>query len=128
MAKVGDKYILHSANGKDYNIEIINVSYYRPPDMKYAIDIIDENGYSGDWIFCDDDFLINTCEKIGEKMETVEDIRKIIIEALTDKPILGKNYIDWHTENPGECGVTIIKQNQEFDIIIRNKNQNRRKE
>lgn len=65
MAKVGDKYILHSTNGKDYNIEIINVSDFRPPDVKYAIDVIDENGCycNDDVLFCDDDFLINTCEK-----------------------------------------------------------------
>lgn len=65
MAKAGDKYILHSANGKDYNIEIINVSDYRPPEMKYAINITGENDYtSADVLFCDDDFLNSTCEKV----------------------------------------------------------------
>ena len=68
MVEVGDKYILHSTNGKNYNIKIINVSDFRPPDMKYAIDIIDENGFYcyDDVLFCDDDFLINKCIKDEE--------------------------------------------------------------
>ena len=64
--KVGDKYIFHSVNGKNYNIKIINISDYRPPDMKYAIDISsDENDYysNAGVLFCDDDFLTNKCIK-----------------------------------------------------------------
>lgn len=63
MAKVGDKYILHSENGMDYNIEIINVNNFREPSMKYGADIYDQNGtYAGDVVFFDDAFL-NKCEK-----------------------------------------------------------------
>lgn len=53
-------------------------------------------------------------------MKAVEDIRKQIIEAFFNNPKLGENYIDWHTENSGECGVTIMfkNSNEEFDIII----------
>ena len=53
-------------------------------------------------------------------MKTAEDIRKEIVEGLFNKPILGENYIDWHTDD-GECGLTIIfkNANEEFDIIIR---------
>lgn len=29
MAKVGDKYILHSANGMNYDIEVVNVNDFR---------------------------------------------------------------------------------------------------
>jgi hypothetical protein len=55
-----------------------------------------------------------------EIMRTAEDIRKEIVEGLFNKPILGENYIDWHTDD-GECGLTIIFKNakEEFDIIIR---------
>lgn len=56
-------------------------------------------------------------------MGGVEDVRKQIVESLFNEPALGENYIDWHTENPGECGVTIMykNQNKQFDIIIRQK-------
>ena len=56
-------------------------------------------------------------------MQTVENLRKEIVEGLFNNPELGKHYIDWHTENYGECGVTIMypNQNQQFDIIIRSK-------
>ena len=48
-------------------------------------------------------------------------IRKQIVEAFFNHPILCGNYIDWHTNNPGECGVTIKfkSTNQQFDIIIK---------
>lgn len=62
MAKVGDKYILHSSNGMDYSIEIINVSNFRPPEEKYGIDVYDGNGvYAGDVMFIGDEFL-NRCD------------------------------------------------------------------
>ena len=65
MVKVGDKFILHSVNGMDYSIEVINVSDYREPSMKYGIDMYDGNGtYVGDVIFVDDSFL-NQCEKVS---------------------------------------------------------------
>ena len=64
MAKVGDKYILHSENGMNYSIEVINVNDFREPSAKYGIDMYDGNGtYAGDVLFVDDAFL-NQCEKI----------------------------------------------------------------
>ena len=59
-------------------------------------------------------------------MRTAEDIRKNIAEAFFNNPILGKHYVDWHTEN-GECGLTLIfkSTNEEFDITIRKKIYNR---
>ena len=64
MAKVGDKYILHSSNGMDYDIEVINVNDFREPSMKYGIDVYDSNGvYAGDVLFVDDVFL-DKCEKV----------------------------------------------------------------
>ena len=64
MAKVGDKYILHSSNGMDYSIEVINVNNFREPSAKYGIDMYDGNGtYAGDVLFVDDEFL-NQCEKV----------------------------------------------------------------
>ena len=52
-------------------------------------------------------------------MRTVEDIRRDIVEAFFNNPILGKHYIDWHTED-GECGLTLMfkNANEEFDVII----------
>lgn len=66
MAKVGDKYILHSSNGMDYDIEIVNVSDYREPDMKYGVDVYDKNRiYVGDVMFVGENFL-NKCEKVSK--------------------------------------------------------------
>jgi hypothetical protein len=58
-------------------------------------------------------------------MQTTEDIRKNIIEGIFNHPELGKNYIDYNTED-GKCGLTIIfkNQNQKFDIIIENHKEN----
>ncbi len=65
MAKVGDKYILHSSNGMDYDIEVINVNDYREPSMRYACEVCDGNGvYADDFMFFGDDFL-STCEKVN---------------------------------------------------------------
>ena len=52
-------------------------------------------------------------------MKTEEDVRENIVEAFSTAPELGKNYIDYHTQD-GKCGLTIIfiSQNQKFDIII----------
>lgn len=66
MAKVGDKYILHSANGTKYHIEVVNVNVYREPARRYAVDICDENGvYANDVMFVSDDLLCQ-CEKVNE--------------------------------------------------------------
>ena len=67
--QVGDKFLLDAENGRTYVMTIKNVSEYRPPDMKYAVDVIDckNNSYYkeyGDFWFCGDE-LINKCEKIG---------------------------------------------------------------
>ena len=65
MANVGDKYILHSENGMDYSIEIINVNDFREPSMKYGADVYDANGnYAGDVMFFGDDFL-KKCQKVS---------------------------------------------------------------
>lgn len=64
MVKVGDKYILHSANGMDYNIEVVNVNDFREPSLKYGIDVYDGNGtYAGDVMFVGETFF-NNCEKV----------------------------------------------------------------
>ena len=63
MAKMGDKYVLHSSNGMNYKIEVVNVNNFRESSMKYGIDMYDSNGvYAGDVLFVGDDFL-NKCEK-----------------------------------------------------------------
>ena len=57
--KVGDKFILRSINGISYIIKIANISDYRPPEMRYAIDIFD--GYGNpmniDFEFVGDEFF-----------------------------------------------------------------------
>lgn len=60
--KVGDRLILNSSNGMTYKVIVENVNEFRPPEMKYAVDVIDENGNSyynqqGDLFFCGDDFI-----------------------------------------------------------------------
>lgn len=64
MAKVGDKFILHSENGMNYSIEIININDFRESSMKYGADVYDENGtYAGDVMFFGDE-LLGKCDKI----------------------------------------------------------------
>lgn len=66
MVRVGDKYILHSENGMDYDITIVNVNNFRPADTRYGADVYDGNGvYAGDVMFFGDDFL-KKCEKVEE--------------------------------------------------------------
>ena len=57
----------------------------------------------------------------GDNMKTAEEIRDQIIKSVFNNPILGENYVDWHTDNLGECGVTFMYKNQGvvFDIVIR---------
>lgn len=65
MVNVGDKYILHSSNGMDYNIEVVNVNDFREPSMKYGIDVYDGNGtYAGDVLFVGENFFSN-CKKVS---------------------------------------------------------------
>lgn len=61
--QLGDKFKLYSENGHTYDIEIVNINYYREPSMIYAADVYDENGNSPDDVmFFGDDFL-NKCER-----------------------------------------------------------------
>ena len=56
-------------------------------------------------------------------MVTVEEIRvKILSAILPSASTLGNEYIDYHTENPGECGLTVRLDGQQFDILIREDN------
>ena len=69
MVKVGDGYILHSDNGMDYRIVIININHYREPNAIYGAIMCDNNGiYAEDIIFFGNDF-INKCEKINNVLE-----------------------------------------------------------
>ena len=62
MINVGDKYILHSSNGMDYDINVVNVNYCREPGMEYACDVIDGNGiHSDDVMFFGDEFFSQEC-------------------------------------------------------------------
>ena len=69
--KVGDELILHSSNGKDYPVKIININEYRPPETKYAVDIYSEGTWysdaMNDYYFCGDDLI----EKWEMKKESV---------------------------------------------------------
>jgi hypothetical protein len=65
---VGDKFILHSENGKNYTIEIVNVNEYREPSLKYAVDTWDDEGnHPEDVMFFGDEFF----EKNKSKIEKI---------------------------------------------------------
>lgn len=51
---------------------------------------------------------------------TAEMFRKFLIEAFYDNAILGKNYVDWHTED-GKCGLTLMSTMGNYDIVITKK-------
>lgn len=63
---ISDKFVLHSSNGHDYRIEVININFCRPPDMVYAIDVWDDNDiYMGDVQFVGENFFTsNNIERI----------------------------------------------------------------
>lgn len=65
MYKVGDKFILHSQNGKDYDIEIVNINPCRPIEDVYGVDIYCEGEYYGDVYFCDE-FFLDKCQLIQD--------------------------------------------------------------
>lgn len=49
---------------------------------------------------------------------SAERFRKFLIDTFWDgNAILGKNYVDWHTEN-GDCGLTLMSTLGDYDIII----------
>lgn len=68
QVKSGDRFILHSENGKDYEIRVINVNEYREPGMECACDIfLDGLSVNKDVWFCSEEFLLSEkCEKIQE--------------------------------------------------------------
>ena len=102
MVKVGDRYILHSENGTDYDIEIVNINEFREPNMKYGADVYDSNGvYAGDVTFFGDDFL-NKCEKV--------DIKEYIVDAKTSEDSMG-NYIQFYKED-GKIWIGIGSQEE----------------
>lgn len=51
-------------------------------------------------------------------MVSVEEVRTYILKHILTKPRLGINYIDWHTEESGVCGLTVKICSQVFDITI----------
>ena len=68
--KVNDKFVMHSSNGMDYKMEVVNINTMRDPAEKYGVDMWDGNGiYAGDVMFFGDDFWENNSEII-EKIET----------------------------------------------------------
>ena len=46
------------------------------------------------------------------------DIRRYIIAALLNEPILGRNYVDYYNEND-ECCVRIMYPSKQVDISIK---------
>ena len=62
--KIGDKFILHSKNGLDYDIDVVNVNMNRPPNEVYAIDMwFNGQAVNDDVIFVGDEF-IGMCEAV----------------------------------------------------------------
>lgn len=64
--KTGDKFILHSSDGLNYTIVIVNVNTFRPPDMTYACDVFNEKGLmcNQDLLFIGDDFFSINKDKL----------------------------------------------------------------
>jgi len=69
--KVRDKFILNSVNGKKYDCDIVNISDYREPEMKYLLDIYIGDMYIGEK-FVGDSFFIDNADKIEIKEEEDE--------------------------------------------------------
>lgn len=68
---VGDIFILHSENGRDYTIEIVNVNECREPWLRYAADVWDDEGNCPeDFIFFGDEFF----EKNKSKIEKIDGV------------------------------------------------------
>ena len=55
--KKGDEFILHSSNGLDYECQVINISDYRPEEMKYALDVTVNGESLPDVSFVSDQFF-----------------------------------------------------------------------
>ena len=67
----GDRFILHATNGIDYEIENLGISDYRPPDMKYAMDVmVDGKHIYSDIVFQGDDWFDHP--NIKPRLEKVE--------------------------------------------------------
>lgn len=65
--KEDEELVLHSSNGLTYQVEVISVNTLRPPDMIFAVNLIDPEGHSyytetGDYHFCGEDF-IRKCDR-----------------------------------------------------------------
>lgn len=64
--KKGDRLVLHSENGIDYDVEVVSANPYRPPGSEYAIDVyMDSKALQEDVYFVGEDFL-DKCEPKGE--------------------------------------------------------------
>lgn len=48
---------------------------------------------------------------------TAEDLRKDIIQKMLAVPVLGKNYIDYHTDD-SVCGLELKMGDDTYDILI----------
>ena len=67
--KKNDKFILHSSDGTDYRMEVVNINECREPSAKYGLDVYNADGvYAGDVMFFGDNFF----EKNRDKLERVE--------------------------------------------------------
>lgn len=62
--KIGDHLVLHSQDGNDYYIKIVNINEFRPSTEKYAVDMYLNDIYYGDIYFCGDE-LLNKCELLN---------------------------------------------------------------
>lgn len=61
--KAGDKFTL-TAEGISYNCKIVNISDYREPSMKYAVDLYKDDAYI-DTYFCGEDFFTKNEDNIS---------------------------------------------------------------
>ena len=91
MYKIGEKFILHSDNGLDYDIEIVSINPCRPLEERYGVDMYCEGEYYGDVYFCGEDFL-NKCQKISTVIVEDEHINFNIPEIYGVNDELIKKY------------------------------------
>lgn len=66
--QVGDVYILHSEDGNDYEIRVLNINECREPNMKYAVDwFLNGVPMNKDVVFNGDEFFIANINKLEKK-------------------------------------------------------------
>ena len=113
--KVRDKFILNSVNGKKYDCDIVNISDYREPEMKYLLDIYIGDMYIGEK-FVGDSFFIDNADKIEIKEEKMS--KKI--NTIQKRENLNEVFAEGEKGNGGAYHKYAITYDSNGDGYIRN--------